>query len=289
MLIELMPQPEEMRERIERMLSQSAAVAQRRIDDVVGYATTEDCRHGYISAHFGSPPRTRCEVCDNCTGIRPDLPHGTEEIHALPDDADVEPMIIDSLMSLPRPVGRGGLARILTGSLRAPVTPDKARHHGRLKGLGESAIMGVIDDLIEDNRLRQYERQGYPVLAPTMRGRAEAEAWLAEHPDLAQLGEAPVVEEGAEAEVGEEQAAGDKYTLLQKAIWLWRRRSAEEQGQPPYMIMSNELILRIAESRPKRWTNLPNFLVWERNAWSTMVRRCLTLFISTQASQEMPN
>ena len=58
------------------MLTQSAAVAQRRIDDVVGYATTENCRHGYISAHFGSPPRTRCDVCDNCTGIRPDLPQG---------------------------------------------------------------------------------------------------------------------------------------------------------------------------------------------------------------------
>jgi ATP-dependent DNA helicase RecQ len=251
MSIELLPQPEEIREKIERMLTQSAAVAQRRIDDVVGYATTENCRHGYISAHFGSPPRTRCEVCDNCTGIRPDLPHGTETLAALPDDADVEPMIIDSLMSLPRPVGRGGLARILVGSLRAPVTPDKARHHGRLKALGEGAITSVIDDLIEDNRLRQYERQGYPVLAPTMRGRAEAEAWLAAHPELAALGEAPIVEGGEETAESDEAAAGDKYTALQKAIWLWRRRSAEEQGQPPYMIMSNDLILRIAESRPQ--------------------------------------
>jgi ATP-dependent DNA helicase RecQ len=251
MSIELMAQPDDIQERLERMLGQSAAVAQRRIDDVVGYATTEDCRHGYISAHFGSPPRTRCDVCDNCTGIRPDLPHGTEVLHDLPDDADVEPMIIDSLMSLPRPVGRGGLARILAGSLRAPVTPDKARHHGRLKAMGEGAIMGVIDDLIEDNRLRQYERQGYPVLAPTMRGRSEAESWLIEHPELAQLGEAPAIEEGAEEDTAEEQAAGDKYTALQKAIWLWRRRSAEEQGHPPYMIMSNELILRIAESRPQ--------------------------------------
>lgn len=251
MSIELLPQPEEMDERIARMLTQSAVVAQRRIDDVVGYATTEDCRHGYISAHFGSPPRSRCTVCDSCTGIRPDLPHGTEILAALPDDADIEPMIMDALMSLPRPVGRSGLARILTGSLRAPVTPDKARHHGRLKALGESAITGVIDDLISDNRLRQYERQGYPVLAPTMRGRTEAEAWLAENPELAVLGKAPVVEEGSEEEGGEEAAAGDKYTALQKAIWMWRRRSAQEQGQPPYMIMSNDLILRIAESRPQ--------------------------------------
>lgn len=249
MQIELPPRPDDMTDRLERLVSQAAAVAQRRIDEVVGYATTESCRHGYISAHFGSPPRTRCDVCDNCTGIRPDLPVSTAPVHPLPDDVDIEPMIIDCLISLPKPVGRSGLARILAGSLRAPVTADKARHHGRLKALGEGAILEAIDDLLADNRLRQYERQGYPVLAPTMRGRVEAETWLAEHPHLATLGEAPAPTEEAEAEP--EPSEGDKYTALQKAIWLWRRRSAEEQGQPPYMIMSNELILRIAETRPQ--------------------------------------
>ncbi len=88
------------------------------------------------------------------------------------------------------------------------------------------------------------------MLAATLRGRTEAEVWLQEHPDLAALGDAPPPT--PEDEKAEEQAAaGDKYTALQKAIWLWRRRSAEEQGQPPYMIMSNDLILRIAERRPQ--------------------------------------
>jgi superfamily II DNA helicase RecQ len=156
-------------------------------------------------------------------------------------------MIIDCLVSLPKPVGRSGLARILAGNLRAPVMPDKARHFGRLKALGEEAIVGYIDDLLEDGRLRQYERQGYLVLAPTMRGRAEGELWLAEHPDLAALAPPP---EGAGAEASDEPAEGDKYTALQKALWLWRRHTAEQQGVPPYVIMSNELMLRIAESRP---------------------------------------
>jgi ATP-dependent DNA helicase RecQ len=49
----------------------------------------------------------------------------------------------------------------------------------------------------------------------------------------------------------EPPAEGDKYTALQKALWLWRLRRAEAQGQPTYMIMSNELILRIAETRPQ--------------------------------------
>ncbi len=248
MLVELSPRVPDMRQRLERLLDQTAAIAQRRIDDVIGYATAESCRHGYISAHFGSPPRTHCVVCDNCTGIRPDVPKATTPTQALPDDADIEPMVIDCLISLPKPVGRSGLARILAGSLRAPVTPDKARHHSRLKAMGEATIMNYIDDLLEDNRLRQYERQGYPVLAPTMRGRVEAEAWLEGHPDLAILGAAPVAIEDESEDL---PAEGDKYTALQKAIWLWRRRCAQEQGQPPYMIMSNELILRIAETRPQ--------------------------------------
>ncbi len=250
MHITLSPRPDDMAERIEHMLAHTTAVAQRRIDDVIGYATTEGCRHGYISAHFGSPPRLRCDVCDNCTGVRPDLPHDEIPVPALPDDADLESMILDCLISLPKPMGRTGLARILTGSLRAPVTPDKARHHGRLKALGEATVMEYIDDMLEDGRLRQYEPRGYPVLAPTLRGRAEAEAWLAEHPDLAGFGPAPAPDPGAE-DSGEMPSEGDKYTALQKAIWLWRRHLAEELGQPPYVIMSNDLIFRIAEARPQ--------------------------------------
>jgi ATP-dependent DNA helicase RecQ len=248
MLIELPPRPPDMRERLQRLLNQSAAVAQRRIDDVIGYATAETCRHGYISAHFGSPPRARCDVCDNCTGIRPDIPEPQAPAQPLPDDTDLEPMILDCLISLPKPVGRSGLSRILAGSLRAPVKPHEARHHGRLKAMGEATIMNYIDDLLESGRLRQYTRSGYPVLAATLRGRAEAEAWLAAHPELAATGDAPDEPAG---ETAKPVATGDLYTNLQRALWAWRRRTAEAQGQPPYVIMSNDLMLRIAESRPQ--------------------------------------
>jgi superfamily II DNA helicase RecQ len=162
-------------------------------------------------------------------------------------------MIIDCLVSLPRPVGRSGLARILTGSLRSPARPDQARHHGRLKALGESAILSYIDELLETHRLRQYERQGYPVLAPTVRGRGEAEAWLTAHPELAGYADMPQAEEEPKEET---ESAAAKYTSLQRAIWVWRRRRAEEQGQPPYMIMSNELMLHIAETRPQSMDEL---------------------------------
>lgn len=247
MFIELPAEPDDLEARLEALLAQSAAVAQRRIDDMIGYATTDSCRHGYISAHFGSPPRTRCTVCDNCTGVRPDILQPEHVEHLLPDDADIEPMIIDCLISLPKPVGRSGLVRILTGALRSPVKPEEARHFGALKALGEGGVIAYIDELIEQNRLRQYTRQDYPVLAPTLRGRTEAEAWLAEHPELATYAAAaPAAETSPEAEVDSE-----RYTSLQKALWLWRRRLADELAQPVYVVMHNELMLRIAETRPQ--------------------------------------
>ncbi len=248
MHIDLPAEPDDLNARIDALLAQSEAVSLRRIDDMIGYATTDACRHGYISAHFGSPPRTKCTVCDNCTGVRPDIQLASRVEHLLPDDVDIEPMIIDCLLSLPKPVGRGGLARILVGSLRAPIKPEQARHHGALKALGEAGVMAYIDDLIEQNRLRQYTRQDYLVLAPTMRGRIEAETWLAEHPELAAYGEpAPT----PETEATEPEEAPDRYTALQKALWQWRRRLAEQLGQPPYVVMRNELMLRIAEARPQ--------------------------------------
>jgi ATP-dependent DNA helicase RecQ len=166
MFIELPAEPDDLEARLEALLAQATAVAQRRIDDVIGYATTDSCRHGYISAHFGSPPRTRCAVCDNCTGVRPDIIQPERVEHLLPDDADIEPMIIDCLISLPKPVGTQRAGAHPDGALRSPVKPDQARHFGALKALGEGGVIAYIDDLIEENRLRQYTRQDYLVLAP---------------------------------------------------------------------------------------------------------------------------
>jgi ATP-dependent DNA helicase RecQ len=245
----LPPRPPDASERLERILAHAQALAQRRIEDMVGYATSETCRHGYISAHFGSPPRTRCNVCDNCTGERPDVVVPEPVAHLAPESADVRPMILDCLVSLPRPAGRGGLARVLVGSLRAPFGPDKARHFGALKALGEAAVSEQIDQLIKEERLRQYTSpNGFPVLAATLTGRAEAEAWLLEHPELAAYAQ-PL--EKAETVEAPDPPETEKYTELQKALWLWRRRTAEELQQPVYVIMSNEVMLRVAELRPQ--------------------------------------
>ena len=248
--IELPEEPADFGQRLDRLLAESDVERQRRIDEIIGYATTDGCRHGYLSSYFGSPPRARCVVCDNCTGVRPSLPYPERVELLLPEDVDIEPMVIDCLVSLPMPVGRSGLARILTGSLRAPVQSQKARHYGALKALGEGMVLSYIDELVEQNRLRLYTRQGYPVLAPTLRGRIEAESWLADHPDLA-LPAATDPEYVDEAETRAGSEASERYTELQRALWRWRSQEAARLMQPSYVVMRNELILAIAVQRPQ--------------------------------------
>ncbi len=112
-----------------------------------------------------------------------------------------------------------------------------------------------MDEMIAQKFMRQYERGGYPVLAPTLKGRTVAEEWLLAHPEMV----APTAEavEPAEGETVEEEAeVVEKYTVLQKALYHWRRRTADEGGVPTYVLMGNELMMRIAESHPQTMEEL---------------------------------
>ena len=89
-----------------------------------------------------------------------------EEHHAVRRDAgmfDVSHMLA---LDLEGADAKAFLRGLIANDVAKLVEPGKALYACMLNEQG-----GVIDDLIEDNRLRQYERQGYPVLAPTMRGR----------------------------------------------------------------------------------------------------------------------
>ena len=270
MLIHLAPAPADIRSRLQRLLDHNAAVGQRRIDDVIGYATTQGCRHGTISAHLGSRPIASCDVCDNCTGMRPNIP----EPEILPEldlsDSELSAIIVDCLLSLPKAVGRHGLARVLVGALRAPVPAEESRHFGALRSLGQDAVVQSIDELLADGRLRQYDRNGYPLLSATLSGRTLAGSWQEAHPqpalDPEELAAPGSAQPSAAAEnerreldaatpeddapTGDAPAREVRYTKLQTAIWSWRRRTAAQQHRPVYTIMDNDMIRLIGEARP---------------------------------------
>ncbi len=66
MLLTLPEPPADSRERVAAMLADYRAGQDGRIAEIMAYATTRLCRHGYISAYFGGRPIEHCESCDNC-------------------------------------------------------------------------------------------------------------------------------------------------------------------------------------------------------------------------------
>jgi ATP-dependent DNA helicase RecQ len=70
MLLSLPEPPADSAQRVSAMLADYSAGQQGRIADIISYATTRTCRHGFISAYFGEAPIEQCAACDNCLADR---------------------------------------------------------------------------------------------------------------------------------------------------------------------------------------------------------------------------
>jgi len=66
MLLALPDPPPGSRQRVAAMQADYCAGQDGRIAEMMAYAQTRLCRHGYISAYFGGQPIERCQACDNC-------------------------------------------------------------------------------------------------------------------------------------------------------------------------------------------------------------------------------
>jgi ATP-dependent DNA helicase RecQ len=86
------------------------------------------------------------------------------------DAATATNAALRALRDLPFPVGRTGLARILTGSVESPIGPDRCKEWGRLQGWTKTATERLINDLVDQGLLARNERGDYPLLELTDAG-----------------------------------------------------------------------------------------------------------------------
>ncbi len=139
------------------------------LDAMLDYAKLTSCRRKYLLSYFGdtsNPQSPRC--CDN---------HLTHEIKDLPKATTPEewyPLIIlETVSSLPRPVGRNRLAEILTGSTSSKIQQMGYHQHkfyGKLSNrLSANQVVGLIDAMIRDKYLQQ-DGGDKPVLQASVLG-----------------------------------------------------------------------------------------------------------------------
>ena len=177
MLLALPAPPPDSRQRVSAMLAELEAGQQGRLGELMAYATTADCRHGFISTYFGGRAIGHCRSCDNClgTGRKRALQQQKSPRQGGLAAEDPAPIILQAVAQLPYPLGRTGLSRALQGAPTSPVHSDQFPLFGALADRTQKGIRQIADGLIEAGYLEQYRKGNYPLLRLTDKG----QGWLA--------------------------------------------------------------------------------------------------------------
>jgi ATP-dependent DNA helicase RecQ len=257
MLLALPEPPADSQQRVSAMLADYHAGQDGRLAEMMAYATTARCRHGHISAYFGGRPIERCTACDNCLqtaspSARPQHPRSPRTRRKprthLPSEQttghDAARTILEGVARLPYPLGISGLARALQGAETSPVKADRFPGFGVLANCTQKDIRSLIAHLVDQGMLAQFHKGRYPLLRLSDRGRA----WLST--------------EGAENEVSLPPPSASlqdptEYDLdLFQALRDWRLATAHEMGKPPFVVLHDAVLKRIAAIRPTNTAEL---------------------------------
>ena len=149
----------------------------RQLAQMIAYAESNACRRRILLDHFGDRgPATAERCCDNCL-TRQRIPVQAREagdVAALPLAARAGLIILDTVRRIPHAVGRTKIASILSGSRAKSVTSygyDKLVYYGKLGGVTQDSIRGLIDQLVAQGYLKVVGGR-MPVVRLTPRGEA---------------------------------------------------------------------------------------------------------------------
>ena len=143
---------------------------QERLDAVVKYASTHDCRQQFLIGYFGEHQDSwRCSNCDNCSE------NSAEALQFVGiSDADIR-VVLRAAELLNGRVGAGKMAQILAGSRSAGIVAANWHRNacfGALRRLKIARVEQIIRALIASGDLEKIERNGYPCLKLSERGNA---------------------------------------------------------------------------------------------------------------------
>ncbi|MDP9368308.1 MAG: RecQ family ATP-dependent DNA helicase [Chloroflexota bacterium] len=272
--LEILPAGSDAPSQLTRVLERSRADAQRRIKQVMGYAAGNRCRHALLAAHLGEALdacRTACDVCTGSAvtrvpGVGARQPgkderrsrRGEEWLHRPENDAFA---VLEAVRSLPFPMGKTGLAKLLVGSVESRVRADRSASFGVLAHLSRSKVESLIDRLVADDYLfRDMDHEFKLIRLTERRGNARVED-LAAYQTLAKPIHRAGVGSASAGEPTEETLDAAAEALLQR-LHAWRRNRASADAVPPYVVAHNNMLLAVAQSRPLSHValgNLPGF------------------------------
>jgi ATP-dependent DNA helicase RecQ len=245
MFLELLPPPPDASQRVANLLEEYCAEQDKRIGEMVAYATAKGCRHNHLGAYFGGRPVADCRSCDNCTA--PTFTPKERPLKKAPPSIHPAEAILQCVSHLPFPLGKSGLSRVLKGSIASSVGADRCPEYGALAYLSLNAIGQQIEHLIAEGYLSRDEGHEFRLIALTEKGKKALHDpsllpdVLLAPTDRRQKGKAEKRDIADDAQVDEE---------LWQRLRAWRREQARAQEMPAFAIFHDTTLRRIAALRP---------------------------------------
>ena len=210
---------------------------------IEGYARGARCRQVMLCAHFtGVAEHVACGACDVCAGTADadEVDDGavaaaiSAAAAALPDD--VRAQILAACGALPRPVGKGTLAKALRGSQAKAVVAA---------GLGAMPWSGTLNHVDEAVLVAELDR----LLAARVlvrRGKKFPTIWMAGRPER---GDRPATPATSKRDIAR-RSGGIPTTDVSRELQRLRRTLARELKWKEFMVMQRATIAALDRVRP---------------------------------------
>lgn len=260
-------------------LEKRKAAEYEKLESVIGFARTSNCRQRVILNYFGDSSGGNCGSCDRCKPLDGSVGRASDvSLAAGLRGVDSEALlrgirvVLSGVTRMHGRFGKNLVAQMLCGSKNKKLQQWKLHRlstYGLLSGLKQTEVVAVTDALIEAGLVEQKEvDERRPTIQITEPGRRVMMATdplpesvsmpfplakrLAAAAGRIESGDVQTQSAGGEALPEESADAEQSPEVADLVVRLkqWRRKVSAAQGIPAYRVLTNATIDRIAETRP---------------------------------------
>ena len=225
---------------IQRMTGDARATAERQLQRMVDYARLTTCRRKYLLNYFGDT--TADETCGNCDICLAE--------HQSVDITVVAQKMLSAVIRTGERFGIAYVNRVLLGSKDRRITELE---HNNLSVFGivddydRNGLRRIADGLIAEGLLARADGE-YPVISVTDAGRA----WLRSRQSLtlAMRVDEPSARPPRPERARNGNAPPDYDAVLFEELRALRRRLADEQSVPAFVVFNDATLRALAAARP---------------------------------------
>ena len=224
---------------IQGMTGEARAVAERQLQQMVDFCRLSTCRRRYLLQYFGeTETRDACGNCDTCLAQRQAV-----------DVTVVAQKVMSAVIRTGERFGFAHVGNVLLGKNLKRVRElehDKLTVFGIVDDYDRDGLRRVADGLVERGLLAKAEGK-YATLSLTKEGRA----WLrGQGPLTLELRIAEATTRAKPSQTGRGGAADAIDNALFDQLRALRRRLADEENVPAYIVFGDATLRGLAAARP---------------------------------------